>query len=177
MAEQTTAPGRKKVHAYDPVTLAYSGPVWAYECQIEAGHFLMPAHAVDDAPGEVPDGKVAYWRDGAWVVDDPARVPAEAPQDEARPEQMGELRSFRAATLVQAALDETARAQGYADITTAISYAEEPAVARFQVEGRRLRRWRSLVWEHFYGDAVQEGVRSGVLGDDALLAGLPMPEA
>jgi hypothetical protein len=56
--------------------------------------------------------------------------------------------------IVQARLDEHARAMGYGDpnrpevspILHAISYADEPAVPKFQAEGRALRTWRSLYW-------------------------------
>lgn len=48
---------------------------------------------------------------------------------------------------VQRHLDDQARELGYDDIAAAISYAEEPAVARYQSEGRALRAWRSRVWE------------------------------
>jgi hypothetical protein len=51
---------------------------------------------------------------------------------------------------VQVFLDAQARAMGYDNIVTAITYAEEPAVIRFQDEGKALRAWRSLVWDAFY---------------------------
>jgi hypothetical protein len=40
-----------------------------------------------------------------------------------------------------------------------VTYADEPAVPRFQEEGRRLRAWRSLVWAKCYDmlDQVQRG--------------------
>lgn len=49
---------------------------------------------------------------------------------------------------VQAHLDETARAHGYDSIYTACTYADEPAVAQFETEGKALRAWRSLVWAY-----------------------------
>ena len=54
-----------------------------------------------------------------------------------------ELTSF-----VQSHLDLTARAYGYDDIRAAVSYADEPAVPKFQAEGSAMRAWRSLVWAH-----------------------------
>ncbi len=48
---------------------------------------------------------------------------------------------------VQAHLDAEARALGYDTITLAISYADEPAVPRYQAEGQALRAWRSLAWD------------------------------
>lgn len=44
-------------------------------------------------------------------------------------------------------LDSTAWLYGYDSILSAVTYADEPAVAAFQVEGQALRRWRSLVWQ------------------------------
>ncbi len=63
---------------------------------------------------------------------------------------------------VQLWLDEQARALGYDDIKTAISYAEEPAVPKFQQEGQAMRRLRSLAWARYYEilNEVQAGQRS-----------------
>ena len=47
---------------------------------------------------------------------------------------------------VQAHLDSAAQAAGYDTIYTAVSYADEPAVPKFQIEGAAFRAWRSLVW-------------------------------
>lgn len=44
-------------------------------------------------------------------------------------------------------LDSTAQAYGYDDIKSAISYADEPAVAKFRLEGQAFRAWRSLFWD------------------------------
>lgn len=60
---------------------------------------------------------------------------------------------------IQSHLDAAARARGYDSIATAVSYAEEPAVARFQEDGRAFRAWRSLVWQHAYSEL--ERVKSG----------------
>ena len=51
---------------------------------------------------------------------------------------------------VQRMLDETAQSFGYDSIAAAVTYADEPAVPRFQEEGRGLRAWRSLVWAKCY---------------------------
>lgn len=47
-------------------------------------------------------------------------------------------------------LDNAAIAAGYDSINTVISYAEEPAVPKFQEDGKRFRAWRSLVWAYAY---------------------------
>lgn len=49
---------------------------------------------------------------------------------------------------VQAHLDTVAAKAGYDNIYTACTYAEEGAVPKFQMEGKQLRAWRSLVWAY-----------------------------
>ena len=75
---------------------------------------------------------------------------------------------------VQAHLDATAQAFGYDSIYTAVSYADEPAVPKFQAEGRALRAWRSLVWAAAGAirDAVEAGARQALSAAD-LIAELP----
>jgi hypothetical protein len=51
---------------------------------------------------------------------------------------------------VQKHMDDAAKALGYDDIKSAVTYAEEPAVAKFQNEGLAFRQWRSLVWASCY---------------------------
>lgn len=53
-------------------------------------------------------------------------------------------------TAVQAHMDASARAAGYDDIKTAVTYADEPAVEKFQQEGQAFRAWRSLCWAYCY---------------------------
>jgi hypothetical protein len=74
---------------------------------------------------------------------------------------------------VQSWLDEQARALGYDDIKSAVTYADEPAVPRFQQEGQALRRLRSLVWARCYEilSAVQAGQRS-IPSEEELIAEL-----
>ncbi|RIY41936.1 hypothetical protein [Neopusillimonas maritima] len=76
--------------------------------------------------------------------------------------------------IVQRHMDEAARALGYDDIKSAVTYAEEPAVPKFQAEGRAFRAWRSLVWAACYAilDDVNAGNR-GVPTDAELIAELP----
>ena len=53
-------------------------------------------------------------------------------------------------TAVQAHLDQAAQALNYDDIKTAVTYADEPSVPKFQAEGLALRAWRSQVWASCY---------------------------
>lgn len=75
---------------------------------------------------------------------------------------------------LQAHLDAAARAAGYDDIRSAISYAEEPAVPKFQAEGQAFRAWRSLFWAaaNDIKNAVLAGHRPAPTLPD-LLAELP----
>lgn len=86
------------------------------------------------------------------------------------PEQI--IEAMRAA--IQAHMDTTAQGYGYDDIKAAVTYADEPAVPKFQAEGRAFRAWRSLVWAHAYAvlDEVRAGTRPQPTAEE-LLAELP----
>ena len=60
---------------------------------------------------------------------------------------------------IQAHLDATAKQYGYDDMKTAVTYADEPFIPKFQMEGQALRKWRSHVWAVAYTelDKRQEG--------------------
>lgn len=75
---------------------------------------------------------------------------------------------------VQVHMDSQARALGYDSLLSAISYAEEPAVPRFQADGLAFRAWRSLVWSQCHTLLAQ--VQAGTLAvptEAELLAMLP----
>lgn len=63
---------------------------------------------------------------------------------------------------VQAWLDKQAQVLGYDDIRSAVTYADEPIVPRFQQEGRALRSLRSWAWARCYEilGEVQAGSRA-----------------
>lgn len=65
----------------------------------------------------------------------------------------------RLTAIVQSHLDDAARAAGYDNIYTAVSYADEPAVPKFQLEGAAFRAWRSLVWAA--ANAIRAEVEAG----------------
>ncbi|WAI85849.1 MULTISPECIES: hypothetical protein [Achromobacter] len=75
---------------------------------------------------------------------------------------------------VQAYMDSKARTMGYESLLIAVSYADESAVPRFQIEARKLRAWRSLVREKFgqISDLVVSRTRD-VPSDDSLFVELP----
>jgi hypothetical protein len=59
-------------------------------------------------------------------------------------------------------MDAKAQAYHYDNLTTAVTYAEEPSVPKFQEEGQAFRAWRSQVWASAYSilAEVQAGHRS-----------------
>lgn len=80
---------------------------------------------------------------------------------------------------LQSVMDEAARALGYDDIKTAITYADEPAVPKFQAEGQALRAWRSLVWAACYAHPAMTGAAPIPTPDEAeaLMPPLALPDA
>jgi hypothetical protein len=51
---------------------------------------------------------------------------------------------------VQKILDAKAQEYRYDNIASAVTYADEPSVLKFQAEGKAFRAWRSLVWDAVY---------------------------
>lgn len=82
-------------------------------------------------------GKVISWDGDLPTAEDPPALSFEQ-----------EVVVFK--TAIQAHMDAAAKAAGYDDIKTAVTYAEEPSVAKFQAEGQAFRAWRSLVWAYGY---------------------------
>ena len=72
---------------------------------------------------------------------------------------------------IQSLLNTSAVARGYDNIATAISYAEEPEVERFQNDGIAFRKWRSRVWAYAYEQLalVLTGERAQPTADEFLL--------
>lgn len=75
---------------------------------------------------------------------------------------------------VQSHLDTTAQAHGYDNMNSAVTYADEPTVLKFQQEGKALRAWRSLTWAACYNlmGEVKSGMRPQPTVDE-LIALLP----
>ena len=72
------------------------------------------------------------------------------PREKVAPPPSFEQRAALLLAVVDAHLNATAKEMGYDDIRTAVTYAEEPAVPKFQAEGQALRAWRSLVYAKCY---------------------------
>lgn len=110
-------------------------------------------HPLDEEVPKRPDASFK-WVKNSWVPD-PLAIE-------------GKL-----AAMVQSLLDSEAQARGFDNIFTAVTYADEPAVAKFQQDGKVLRAWRSQVWEKCY--SIVAAVQSGapIPSADELLAALP----
>lgn len=130
-------------------------------------HFRAPdnsIHYLDDPAflSLLPAGSVAITEEQVAA----ARAPS--------PDEM--LAMFTAA--IQQHIDAVAQAWGYDNIYTAATYAEEPAVPKFQREAKALRAWRSEVWAACaQGLADVEAGRIPWPEPAALLAWLPTPPA
>ena len=75
---------------------------------------------------------------------------------------------------VQDYMDSVAQSKGYDNIFTAVTYAEEPTIPKFQAEGQAFRQWRSQVWDYCYAqlDKVLKGERTVPTAEE-LIAELP----
>lgn len=69
---------------------------------------------------------------------------------------------------VQGIMDTKAQGYGYDSVTTAVTYADEPAVPKFQSEGQAFRSWRSSVWAACYAylAQVQAGTKAFPMAAD-----------
>lgn len=109
-----------------------------------------------------PLGGVVRGSDGAFIPQDPqntdwvlylqwvsqgntATVPTVSP----------ETLQVSLVSTVQGIMDTKAQGYGYDSVTTAVTYADEPAVPKFQSEGQAFRSWRSSVWAACYAYLAQ----------------------
>lgn len=138
----------KTVYHYDRETLVYLHAGDACESPVRKGSYLPIAFTTDEAPPDVPGGFLAVFDPGAnaWtVVAIPAEPVAEPPAPLTLVQRMAAMEAA-----ADAWIDGTAQSLGYSSIVTAVSYADEPAVPKFQREGKALRAWRSLVYARCY---------------------------
>jgi hypothetical protein len=73
---------------------------------------------------------------------------------------------------VQSLMDTKAQGYGYDSVTTAVTYADEPAVPKFQSEGQAFRSWRSSVWAACYAYLAQVQAGTKAFPTAAELPGL-----
>lgn len=119
------------------------------------------------------------WAENQYIDGEIVPIPA-PPEPEPyvpTPEEVAEQTKQQLIWSVQNHLDTAARQLGYDDIKTAVTYADEPAVPKFQTEGKAFRAWRSLVWAACYATLadVLDNKRD-VPTVDELLAELPVLE-
>ncbi len=132
----------------------------------------MPADVVEITEAEhqaLLAGQNAGLRIAADVDGNPVLAAPLSPT----PEQLQQMYT----NAVQRHMDEAAQALGYDHLTNAVTYADEPAVPKFQSEGLAFRAWRSLVWAYAYGvlNAVQAAERE-MPTIQQLIAELPVLE-
>lgn len=122
-----------------------------------------------NAQGEV----FAYEADGSqdeFIPEDLLQMSTQEITEHLNPPKTPEQIKKEIVDSVQAYMDSEARLYGYDDIKSAVTYAEEPAVLKFQDEGKAFRAWRSLVWAKCYEilQDFQSGLISEVTTEDVL---------
>ena len=124
----------------------------------------LPERSTPTKPPKLTGSKVARWTGSGWE-----KLAAAPEIDPYVPTAEEVAKAYELA--VQARLDAAAIAARYDSIATAISYAEEPAVPKFQNDGKAFRAWRSLVWAYAYEQlaAVKAGERTQPTVEDFLL--------
>ena len=134
----------------------------------EAGE--LPMRSTPTKPPKLTGKQVARWTGAGWekLAQAPTPEPIQEPIESV-------IARYEGAA--QGAMESAAKQRGYDSLFTAISYAEEPAVPRFQADGQAFRRWRSLVWDYAHTElgAVLAGEKERP-ELDAFLASLPALE-
>ncbi|SAK95943.1 hypothetical protein AWB76_07224 [Caballeronia temeraria] len=97
----------------------------------------------------------------AWNVEDPAQ-PTEETLTATSDKAAAHFEQLVLVGVVQSIMDAKAQSYHYDNLTTAVTYADEPAVPKFQQEGQAFRAWRSQVWATAYSILadVQAGSRT-----------------
>jgi len=143
----------------------FVGATEADESPLEPGVWLIPGGCVETPPPTLGAGVQARWAQHYWVLE-PIPQAAGAPVASAADGMPTSI------DIIQRHLDSKAKELGYDSLISAISYAEEPAVPKFQAEGQALRAWRSKVWAAAYA-YLAEADDQAPPSPDALLAELP----
>jgi hypothetical protein len=127
----------------------YVGETFADESPLEPGVFLIPGLCVEEKPPAISSGEVAIWTGNSWeVADISVEESAAHDAEEVSSKPLSEEdRAIYFIAGVRLHLDNSAQAFGYDSMQSAVTYAEEPAVPKFQLEGKSFRAWRSVVWD------------------------------
>lgn len=170
-----------------------------YDTAIHDTLFICDEHVTTDLEtGETIDRWCEYRPDPAGLIADAVEITAEqhaallegqsqgkrivvgaggAPELADPPAPTPEQIKAMLSAAVQIHMDAAAQAAGYDDIKSAATYADEPAVPKFQQEGQAFRAWRSLCWAACY--EVMADVEAGeraVPTAGELIAALPALE-
>lgn len=146
-----------KIFNYDRATKEFTGASDADRSPMEPDKFLIPAFATHIEPPAV-DGThlVVFDPDkSTWSV---CAIAPPPPPPEPQPVSPAQRAALLRASVARYA-NTVAVAWGYDSVDEAVTYADEPAVPRFQAEGRAFRAWRSVLWEAF--DVLIAGVDGG----------------
>jgi hypothetical protein len=110
-----------------------------------------------------PNGSLTRDSDGAFIPVDPRNTDYVAYLAWVtlgnHPTVLPENLQVSLVAVVQGLMDTKAQAYGYDNLTTAVTYADEPTVPKFQEEGQAFRTWRSLVWDTAY--SILADVKAG----------------
>lgn len=67
------------------------------------------------------------------------------PEETSKSDKLRSIESY-----VQKHINTVCKSYGYDSIISAVTYADEPSVPKFQQEGQAFRAWRSKVWDKCY---------------------------
>ena len=191
MTDTTYAPF-KQVYTFDANNGEYLGP---YNAQLDPvandGTYITPLHCTDAAPAARMDYKVQVFASGAWAQLDDYRgqdlynqadgsmtlvtaigpIPsgyALTPPPPTVQEQVAQLEID-----VQLYIDSKARAKGYDNANSCISYLNS-GNATWKADAAAMNTWRDAVWTFCYNSAGSISVGTvPVPTKDQLLAALP----
>lgn len=156
------SPPKQKVVFQTNHELVLVGTSLAEESPLEPGVWMIPGGCVELEPPAIPPGHRARFSSGTWLIE-ATPLPAVEPSG---PELAPTPFVVQLKITTQAYLDQTAQLNGYESLLAAISYAEEDAVESFQLEGKRFRAWRSLVWAYVFAQVALEDTLVEVEGGD-----------
>lgn len=156
-----------KIYNFDRHTGAYLGVCDASPSPMEPGQFLIPSFSTPIPPPGAQAGLVAVFdrAKNAWALIPVVKVTTPTPAPPSFAEKSAAWRAD-----VAAHANAVAMAQGYDSMDEAVSYANEAAVPKYQIEGRALRAWRSLFWSAF--DVLVAHIEMGKTAEPASAADL-----
>lgn len=161
-----------KVYNYERKTGIYTSTSDADPDPMHPGEYLTPAYSTSIAPPAPVAGMVAVfdrtanrWSIAAAPVADEPAVPVLTHDQKVAVWQK----------VVDDFADDMARAFRFKDLAEAISYASEPEVPEYQMEGKAFRAWRSKL--RFAFDTLTSRIAAGIADapgtPDDLIAAMP----